>query len=130
MSRTVSPAAPLLNPDIWTEVFARLEDRQVETGSWDDAKARQQQRELHQLKLVCKQFSEIFTSQPELVQGLHLHNNLPGNAITSLLAWLRRSDGSVQVFTSSCGTYTHACCDGWTYSGFATPQGHRHQRHH
>ena len=100
----MSPAAPLLNPDVWSEVFARLEDRQVETGSWNDAKARQQQRELHQLKLVCKQFSDIFTSQPELVQGLHLHSKLPRNATTSLLAWLRRSNGSVQTFTSSCDT--------------------------
>ncbi len=104
MSRTLSPAAPLLNPNVWTEVFARLEARQVETGSCDDANARQQQRELHQLKLVCKQFSAIFTSQPQLVQRLHLHSNFPANAITSLLAWQRRSNASVQVFTSSCDT--------------------------
>ncbi len=75
MSRTVSPAAPLLNPDVWTEIFVRLENRQFGTWSWNDAEVRQQQRELHQLKLVCKQFNDISTSQPELVQGLHLHSN-------------------------------------------------------
>ena len=102
MSRTVSPAAPLLSPDIWTETFARLQDRHGETGLWDDAKARQQQRELHQLKVVCKQFSDIFTSQPELVQKIHLHSGFPSSAVTTLLAWLQRSSGSIQVFTSSC----------------------------
>lgn len=104
LSRTVSPATPLLNSDIWTEIFARLGDRQVETGSLDDPKARQQQRELQQLKLVCKQFSDIFISQPGLIQGLHLHSKFPSSAVTSLLAWLRRSSGSVHVFTSSCDT--------------------------
>ncbi len=104
MSRTVSPAAPLLNPDVLTEIFARLENRQFGTWSWNDAKLRQQQRELHQLKLVCKQFNDISTSQPELVQGLHLHSNFPRNATVSLLAWLRRSSGAVQTFTSSCDT--------------------------
>jgi len=104
MSRTVSPAALLLNPELWTEIFARLEDRQFGTWIWNDEKARQQQRELHELKLVCKQFNDIFTSQPELVQGLHLHSNFPRNATITLLAWLRRSSGSVQTFTSSCDT--------------------------
>ncbi|KAL3151155.1 hypothetical protein ABBQ38_15512 [Trebouxia sp. C0009 RCD-2024] len=101
MKKSVRPTAPSLTSELWAKVFAHLELPQ-KNGSWDYFDQRQQQARLHQLKLVCKQFREVFTSHPALVQQLYISSDFCVRALPSLLAWLHQSKNSVQYFQSEC----------------------------
>ncbi len=59
----------LLTAELWTEVFAYVEVAQIRYRSWYDIEDdHQTQRQLHQLRLVCKQFNEIFAARPLLLR--------------------------------------------------------------
>lgn len=44
--------APTLTPELWAKVFSRLEELPEPTEPWDDPDQKQNQVEVHQLKLV------------------------------------------------------------------------------
>lgn len=63
---------------------------------------KQHQAEVHQLKLVCKQFRNVYASHTGLVQRLYLSRDFSVASLPSLLAWLHQSKSSVHMFTSPC----------------------------
>ena len=89
-----------LTPELWAKVFAYLEDRpgpiRPITTQW------RQQSEVHRLKLVCKQFREIYSSHPGIVQALYL-NFITVRKLPSLLAWLQQNKSSLQTFRAELG---------------------------
>ena len=62
---------PALTPELWSNVFAHVEElpENFDTQPQDQ---QQNQAEVHQLKLVCKQFRDICASHSVLVQRLYL----------------------------------------------------------
>ena len=91
--------APSLTPELWATVFAHLEQRPAYITLYD---ASRRQAEVHQLKLVCKQFRSILESHSELVQRLYLHNHFSFALLPSLLAWLHQNKGAIREFWSNC----------------------------
>ena len=66
---------PSLAPELWTEIFAQLEWRPQDVKIWDDhdhLELKQNQLEVHQLKLVCKQFRDLYATHSDLVQQLYV----------------------------------------------------------
>ena len=54
--------------------------------SWVDADQQQNQAEVLQLKLVCKQFTDIYASHSELVRRVFLDNDFSVRSLPSCLA--------------------------------------------
>ena len=95
-----------LTPELWAKVFAYVEPRPWVTGPVEDSTAQLLQRvqtEVHQLKLVCKQFREVYARHSGLVQALYLRNDVPVGSLSSLLVWLQQNKRSLQTFRSECG---------------------------
>ena len=100
---------PSLTPELWAKVFEHLDDGLGSAGfwrdiSWDRLLLQRHQQQLHQLKLVCKEFHESFASHPGLVPALYLRPELSVRSLPSLLAWLQQHRSSVQRFWSECGS--------------------------
>ena len=75
--------------------------RQQGVTSWngvDNLELKQNQLEVHQLKVVCKQFRDIHATYEGLVQQLYISSIFPVRSLLSLLAWLQQNKGSVQSF--------------------------------
>lgn len=96
MSDIKQPSSVSLSPDLWAKVFAHLQDGAETLGDTFPANGaelweqKQKQAELHQLKLVCKQFKGIHASHSELVRRLYLGPEFSIRALASLLAWLQQ----------------------------------------
>lgn len=104
VSRRAQQNAITLTPELWAEVFAHLEERSSTLTLYDDVKQKQSQKEVHQIKLVCKQFRLIHASHPGLVQKVHLYSDFCVRSLPSLLAWLLHNKSSVHVLQSACGS--------------------------
>ncbi|KAL3155098.1 hypothetical protein ABBQ38_011160 [Trebouxia sp. C0009 RCD-2024] len=99
-----------LTPELWAKVFSHLEERpqtvtihdtkQLETQA--DLGHRQNQKEVHRIKLVCKQFRKVHASHPGHVQRLYLSRGFSHRSLTSLLAWLQRNKSTVKTCQSMC----------------------------
>ena len=63
--------APALPPELWAKVFSHLEELPETIEPWDDPDQKQNQAEVHQLKLVCRQFRDILASHSGLMQHLY-----------------------------------------------------------
>ncbi len=93
----------LLTSELWTEVFAHVETARIGYRSWYDIEDDQQnQRQLHQLRLVCKQFNEVFAAQPLFLKRLSLPLAFPKSSLPSLVAWLQQSKDCLQIFEANC----------------------------
>ena len=57
---------PALTPELWTKIFAHLEEL-PDFLDWDDEEQEPNQAKVHQLKLVCKQFRDVDASHSGLV---------------------------------------------------------------
>ena len=102
----IEEIVPSLTPELWAKVFALVEERPDTLGSWDDSidtLAWQNQQEVHQLKLVCKQFKKIYASHAGLIQRLYLCDGFAARLLPALLAWLQQNKNSVQTFHSAEG---------------------------
>lgn len=104
VSRAQHQNALSLTPELWAEVFARLEERATTLTTYDDLEEKQSQTEVHQLKRVCKQFRQIYASDSRLVQKLYLYSNFSLRSLASLLVWLQHNKSSVKIFRSACGS--------------------------
>lgn len=104
MSRRVQRNAITLTPELWAEVFPHLEERSSTATVYDDLEQKQRQKEVHQLKLVCKQFRQIHASHPGLVHKVHLYSDFFVRSLPSLLVWLQHNKSSVQILQSACGS--------------------------
>lgn len=98
--------ASSLTPELWAEVFAHLAfDTEKVTLQEDDGnldlELKQEQLQLHQLKLVCKQFRDIFATHSGLVQRVYVCPDFPLRSLCSLLTWLHQNKGSVQELQSA-----------------------------
>lgn len=100
------PDAPSLSSELWAKVFAHLEETPRNIRSWADKDERQHQAGVHQLKLVCKQFHEIYASHKGLVQALYLSGRVSASSRPRLLAWVQQNKRSVQTFRSQLGQQT------------------------
>ena len=112
--------APSLTPELWAKVFAFLSSRpgQVRVcDSNDNLALKQNQLEVHQLKLVCKLFKDLFASYPGLVQQVYISPTFSGRSVLSLLAWLQHNKGSVQAVQSANGYWHEALLAGLVMSG-------------
>ena len=94
--------APFLTPELWAKVFAHLQELPDTISPFDDPDQKQNQAEVHQLKLVCKHFRDICVTDPTLVQRVYLDTGFSARALPSLLGWLEKSKSSVQIFQSTC----------------------------
>ena len=95
----------LLTAELWTEVFAHVEAPQIRYKSWNDIQDDQQnQRQLHQLRLVCKQFNKIFAAPSLFLRRLCLPEAFPSSSLPSLLAWLQQNKSCLKVFEANCGS--------------------------
>lgn len=72
MSDIEEPVTVSLSPDLWAKVFAHLDDRAEISRLLDLPKRKHNQAEVHQLKLVCKQFKQIRADHSEVVQRVYL----------------------------------------------------------
>lgn len=93
-----------LTPELWAKVFGLMEDKPEVIGHWDDTLetlAWQNQMELHQLKLVCKQFRQVYASHARLIQRLYLCNGFSARLLPGLLSWLQQNKSSIKTFQSA-----------------------------
>lgn len=74
------------------------------TTLWEDFNRKERQAEVHQLKLVCKQFRDVYASHPGLVERLYVSFSFSVSSLPSLLAWVQQNKGSVRCFLSDCGS--------------------------
>lgn len=102
MSRTKPRNGPSLTPELWAKVFAHLQELPKYASFGDDQVQKQHQAGIHQLKLVCKQFKNIYASHTGLVQRLYLCRDFSVTSLPSLLAWLQQGKSSVRMFSSPC----------------------------
>lgn len=103
MTSTEHRNAPFLTPELWAKIFVHLGESEVgNLQPYHILDQQQHQREMHQLKLVCKQFNGIFASNFGLVQQLYLTEGFLVSSLPSLLAWLQQSKRSVRTFQSTC----------------------------
>ena len=93
---------PSLTPELWAKVFAHLEHRPDPINAYNGLRQKQNQTQVHQLKLVCKQFRSICESHSEIVQRLYLDPHFSAAQVPGLLAWLQHNKGSIRVFWSRC----------------------------
>ena len=96
--------ASILTPELWAEVFTHLELRPDNVDIRDKTehlKQRLNQKEVHQMKLVCKHFKQIHASQPSLVQRLYISQAFAATSLPSLLIWLHQSKSLLQLFQST-----------------------------
>ena len=91
--------APSLTVDLWAKVFAHLKDILEDEY---ECLPHHSQVMMHQLKLVCKQFRQTFTSHSGLVRKKFLGSSFSERQLPSLLAWLQKSQGSVRAVMSIC----------------------------
>lgn len=89
---------PSLTPELWSNVFAHVEELPENFGNHQQDQ-RRNQAEVHQLKLVCKQFRDIYASHSGLVQRLYLGFSSE-RSLPSLIAWLQQNKSSIQTFQS------------------------------
>ena len=99
-----------LTPELWAKVFSYLEDTpqtvtihettDLETNT--DLGHRQNQKEVHQIKLVCKEFREVHASHPGVVRRLYLSRDFNHRSFTSLLPWLQRNKSTIRICQSMC----------------------------
>ena len=95
----------LLTSELWTEVFAHVETAQMGYRTWNDIQDDQQnQRQMHQLRLVCKQFNEVFAAQPLFLKRLSLPLAFPKSSLPSLLAWLQQSKDCLEILEANCAS--------------------------
>ena len=96
--------ASSLTPELWTKIFVHMEELAENPYPFPHFTfdQKQPQGEMHQLKLVCKQFRDIFASHPGLVQRLYIGEDFLATSLPSLLDWMQQSKGSVQTFQSTC----------------------------
>ena len=99
MGSTKQRNEPSLTPELWAKVFANVERRPAHTNVYGGTR---NQAEVHQLKLVCKQFKGVFESHSELVQRLYLKPQFSVGLVPSLLAWLHQNKDSIRVCWASC----------------------------
>ncbi|KAL3151085.1 hypothetical protein ABBQ38_012955 [Trebouxia sp. C0009 RCD-2024] len=85
-----------LTTELWAKVFRHLDEL------LDNVIPKQHQAEMHQLKLVCKQFRETFSSHSGLVERLYLGYDLSAGRLPRLLAWLKKNKSSIQILHSKC----------------------------
>ena len=98
--------APALSSELWANVFVHMatpSERFYKRDDTNDWLYKRRQKEMHQLKLVCKLFRDVFASHSGLVQHLYLHQAFPARLLPSLLAWLQQSKSSLQTFMSAYG---------------------------
>ena len=95
---------PSLMPELWAKIFVHLEESAKSSHPFpqDTLDPQQHQREMPQLKLVCKQFRDIFASNSGLVQRLYLSVDFPDTSLPNLLDWMQQSKSSLQTFQSTC----------------------------
>ena len=87
-------------------MFAHVEASQIRYRSWNDIEDGQQnQRQLHQLRLVCKQFNEIFAAPSLFLRRLSLDEAFPSSSLPSLLTWLHQNKSCLKVFEANCGSH-------------------------
>ena len=80
--------------------YARPE---FESQLFDDAAAIfKEYNRFHRMRLVCKQFSSLFTDQPGLSSVILLHKNFAPKSLPSLLRRMRSPGVSVQTVLSMC----------------------------
>ena len=95
-----------LTAELWTEVFAHVEAAQIRYRNWHDVEDDQHnQRQLHRLRLVCKQFYEIFAAQPLFVRRLSLRDAFPSSSLPSLLTWLQQNKSCLELFEANCSSH-------------------------
>ena len=83
-----------------------LRQTQIRYRSWRDIEDDQHnQRQLHRLRLVCKQFNEIFAAQPLFVRRLSLREAFPSSSLPSLLTWLQQNKSCLEVFEANCSSH-------------------------
>lgn len=96
-----------LTPELWAKVFALVEKRPETIENIADLTftthrlARQEQAQVHQLKLVCKQFRDIYATHSGLTQRMFLYQSFPARLLPGLLAWVQQNKISVQIFQSA-----------------------------
>ena len=98
-----------LTPELWAEVFVRVEA--ADTGFREytaDDEYQEQQQKVHQLKLVCKQFNEVFKAYPQTLQRLYISPGFASSSLPSLIKWVQRHKTTLTVFEAHCGSLVDA----------------------
>ena len=104
---------PSLTPELWAKVFSHVEERPESISMISlDCEQRQNQMEVHKLKLVCKQFREVYTSHPRLVQRVFLRRLFSVSSLPSLLAWLQQNKNSIQMVRTTGSPLVDALLEG------------------
>ena len=98
MAQVHQQTAPSLSIDLWAKVFQHMKEMLEDEYSPE----KNSQAQMHQLNLVCKQFKQTVASHSELVQRLFLCPLFSDSLLLSLLAWLRKNQGSVRTLKSRC----------------------------
>ena len=78
-----APEPPVLNHELWAKVFANLEPGDIEAYSEIEP-----YMQYHKLRLVSKQFREVFQQNSRLSRFVSMHGPVERKVLTNLLEWL------------------------------------------
>jgi hypothetical protein len=92
---------PALTPEIWAQIFALLEGEHTAFRSYTEIQSRQEVQQRLQLRMVCKQFNDVYAVH---MHRLNLPFSFPTLALPGFLAWLQQSRVSITVFEATCRT--------------------------
>lgn len=104
MGKNKRRSALSLSSDLWAKVLIHLQEGQGNIRQLYDDQERKSQAQLHQPKLVCKQFKEVYKDHPGLVSRLYVHEAFSVRSLPGLLAWLDQNRSPIQRFESLCGS--------------------------
>ena len=90
---------------MWVRIFQLIQDADF-TDWMSSYYAVKRQADLHGLRLVCKEFNDVFKRNPDVMRLLYLSCNLSSQSLGGLLKWLRINTPSIQgLFADCCGGY-------------------------
>ena len=92
-------------PDaVWVRIFQLIQDADFTKWMYSNNFAKRQ-ADLHGLRLVCREFNDVFKRNPDVTHLLHLSCNLSRKSLDGLLKWLRTNPPSIRALRADCSRH-------------------------
>lgn len=89
-------------PDaVWVRIFQLMQDADFTDLMYFNDAAKTQAN-LHGLRLVCKEFDDVFKRNPDVTRLLYLPRSLSSQSLGSVLKWLRINTPSIRGLRADC----------------------------
>ncbi len=89
-------------PDaVWVRIFQLIQDADFTKWMYSNNVAKRQ-ADVHGLRLVCRDFNDVFKRNPDVTRLLYLSCSLSRKSLDGLLKWLRTNTPSIRALRADC----------------------------